>query len=74
MSFDEVSVGVGVWHATDEAKKAELAERWRVAGQLLLRLAPKAFEALLAGAEVMVVMTPDPDKGAPDISLADSDR
>jgi hypothetical protein len=46
------------------AKKMELAERWRVAGQLLLRLDPKTFEALLAGAEVMVVMTPDPaDRG-----------
>ncbi len=42
--------------ACNEAQ--ELAERWRVAGLLLRRINPAAFEALLFGAEVIVVETP----------------
>lgn len=38
-----------------KAELAELAERWRVAGKILRRVDPAAFEALLAGAEVMAL-------------------
>ena len=38
-----------------KAELAELAERWRVAGKILRRVDPVAFEALLAGAEVMAL-------------------
>ena len=46
---------------TDEEQPTsmELAERWRVAGQLLRLIDPVAFEALLHGAEVMIVETPE---------------
>lgn len=39
----------------EEATMTELAERWRVAGRILRLLDPVAFEALLHGAEVMIV-------------------
>jgi hypothetical protein len=38
----------------------ELAERWRLAGLVLRRIDPAAFEALLHGAEVVIVETPEP--------------
>lgn len=44
-------------HDADEARS--LAERWRVAGLILRRLDPVAFEAWLAAAEVMAVETPE---------------
>lgn len=37
----------------------ELAERWRVAGLLLRKIDPVAFEAWLAAAEVIAVETPE---------------
>lgn len=42
-----------------ECSSMELAERWRIVGMLLRRIDPTAFEALLHGAEVMVVATVD---------------
>ena len=43
----------------EELTSMELAERWRVAGLLLRRIDPVAFEALLHGAEVMIVEGPE---------------
>jgi hypothetical protein len=40
-------------------EKQELAERWRVAGLLLRRIDPVAFDALLMAAEVVIVETPE---------------
>lgn len=40
-------------------EQQELAERWRVAGLVLRRLDPVAFDALLLAAEVIVVETPE---------------
>ena len=39
----------------EEPTASEIAERWRVAGRVLRLLDPIAFEALLHGAEVMIV-------------------
>lgn len=36
-----------------------LAERWRLAGQVLRRIDPVAFDALLMAAEVVVAETPE---------------
>ncbi len=41
----------------------ELAERWRIAGLLLRRLDPVAFDALLAAAEIVIVETPEQPTG-----------
>lgn len=41
----------------NEAKA--LAERWRVAGLILRRIDPVAFEAWLAAAEVIAAETPE---------------
>lgn len=56
---------------SDESSKPtsmELAERWRVAGLLLRRIDPVAFEALMFGAEVIVVETVEQPQ---EISLVD---
>ncbi len=42
-----------------ECETKELAERWRVAGLILRRIDPGAFDALLVAAEVIVVETPE---------------
>lgn len=52
----------------EQSDRAELAERWRVAGKLLRRIDPVAYEALLLAAEVIVAETPE-DRD--DITLVD---
>lgn len=47
----------------------ELAERWRVAGAILRRLDAAAFEALLHGAEVMIVESVDEREKINDVYL-----
>lgn len=39
----------------------EAAEEWRVAGMLLQRIDPVAFDALLLAAGVIIAGSPDPD-------------
>ena len=53
---------------TGTSERAELAERWRVAGRLLRRIDPVAYEALLLAAEVIVAETPEERD---EISLSD---
>lgn len=53
---------------TKDSGSQELAERWRLAGLVLRRVDPVAFEALLLGAEVIVAETPELPS---DISFAD---
>lgn len=42
------------------SEQQALAERWRIAGLLLRRIDPVAFDALLLAAEVVIVETPEP--------------
>ena len=41
------------------SEQQELAERWRIAGLLLRRIDPVAFDALMMAAEVFIVETPE---------------
>ncbi len=46
----------------------EETERWRVAGLVLSRVSPAAFEALLIAAENLIAETPE---ATPEISIVD---